>query len=151
MEINPSDRNPGSKNILLVDDERLILSSLARRMRGHTVFKALDVLSALGQLEEVKMDLVLTDYRMPGGDGITLLDIVRRRYPHVRRTMMSADPPLNLAELIHAGVVEHFFPKPFGLSMVTTILDLVREKPAAMGLPDALRAADVVEHYAAIQ
>lgn len=150
MEKRPSEQNPGSKNILLVDDERLILSSLARRMRGHRVFKAGDILSALGVLETEDIDLVLTDYRMPGGDGVTLLEIIRRKYPYIRRAMMSADPPLNLGELIHAGVVEHFFSKPFGLSLVTEILGLLRDTPLA-AQAGASPIPAVVEHNAQVQ
>ena len=152
MEEKPSDRNPPSKNILLVDDERLIMSCLARQMRGHKVFKAGDVLSALGLLEDQDIDLVLTDFRMPGGDGISLLEIARRKYPHVRRAMMSGAPPLNLGELINSGVVEHFFPKPFGISLAAKVLDLVQDKPAEAGsAEDAVPPLALVEYNAPMQ
>ena len=152
MDRKPSDQHPHSRNILLVDDERLILSCLARQMRGHKVFKAGDVISALGLLEDEDIDLVLTDYRMPGGDGVSLLEIAQRKYPHVRRAMMSAASPLNLGELINSGVVEHFFPKPFGIALAAEVLDLLRDEPSEQGqAADTVPPSAVVEHNAHMQ
>lgn len=148
MQSEKTERCTLSKNILLVDDEPLILSSLARQMRGHKVFRAGDVFDALGVLEDEEIDLVLTDYHMPGGDGVSLLDVVRRKYPGVRRAMMSADPPLNIGELVHAGVVEFFFSKPFGISLAAKILDLLREEPRVMS--GTKIEAPVVEHNASM-
>lgn len=138
------------KNILLVDDERLILSSLARRLRGHRVFKAGNIAEAKDLLKREAMDLMVTDYHMPDGDGIVLLQIARREYPMVRRALMSADPPLNLGELIHAGVVEGFFLKPFGSLVVAKILNMVQDLPVQANLAVG-GAAVPVEHNASVQ
>ncbi len=152
MSRKPSEQNRRSRNILLVDDEPLILSCLARQLRGHRVFRARDAVTAVGILEVEDVDLVLTDYRMPGDDGVMLLEYVRRKQPHVRRLMMSAAPPMNLAELIHAAVVEQFFSKPFGLSLAAEILDLLQDEPPATAQAgETVRIPPVVENNASMQ
>lgn len=66
-------------SILLVDDEPLLLdimSELFRRMAGH-VSSAADGLKALEILATSKIDLIISDVRMPRIDGITLLNKIK--------------------------------------------------------------------------
>ena len=64
-------------NILIVDDEEVQIETLRRALRskGYQVFEALNAADALEQLEKMtyRIDAVLTDYIMPGKDGIELL------------------------------------------------------------------------------
>lgn len=69
--------------ILVVDDEEniaLTMGELLRR-RGYSVEIALSGQEALDCLEESEFDLVLTDLKMEGVDGISILEEVRRRFP----------------------------------------------------------------------
>ena len=68
-------RNGGSKaHILVVDDDRLILATLAKGLRqaGYQVSEANSGEDALRLASEVKPDLALLDMRMPGMSGIKL-------------------------------------------------------------------------------
>ncbi len=103
---------PSPLKILLVDDEVMILRALARRLRGHQLRFATDVRSALLELQSESADVVLSDFNMPGGDGVALLEAVRRLFPGTRRALMSSDPPPYLSELMLSGVIERFLPKP---------------------------------------
>jgi CheY-like chemotaxis protein len=99
--------------ILLVDDDLNQLRANARQLQGHSLRFATDVSSALQELHHGPVDVVLSDYQMPGtGDGIALLEAVRHAFPGTRRILTSAEPPLYLAELLLSGVVEGFVPKP---------------------------------------
>lgn len=105
------DANP-KLSILLVDDNELILKALARQLRDQTIDKASDIQSAVEILRARQVDMVVTDYSMPSGDGVALLELVRRVFPRVTRVLMSSAPPAALNELIAGGVVQHFMAKP---------------------------------------
>ncbi|MGC4117348.1 MAG: response regulator [Myxococcales bacterium] len=69
--------------VLLVDDEADVRGVLRETLEldGHTVFEAPSGKAALTRLAEREFDLVLSDIRMPEGDGWSLLRELRRRDP----------------------------------------------------------------------
>ena len=77
--------------ILFVDDEPSILSSLRRlfRPKGYQIHLAEGGLAALAVLEQVAIDLVISDMRMPGMDGVQFLEQVRQRWPDVVRLLLT--------------------------------------------------------------
>lgn len=78
--------------LLLVDDEALVLRSLERRLRreeGIRAWTASSVDEALGILKKESINVVLTDLRMPGRDGHSLLSELQRRWPDVIRLVLS--------------------------------------------------------------
>ena len=72
-----------NKIFLVVDDEPGICMSLAMWLRnlGAQVFTASDGEQAFGIAQREKLDLILSDVRMPGGDGIALLEKIRMINP----------------------------------------------------------------------
>ena len=68
-------------SIMVVDDERTILSLLKRTLEpeGYGVVVADNGRSALTLLEDCQPDLVLLDIMMPGLDGFRVLDLIRQR------------------------------------------------------------------------
>jgi DNA-binding NarL/FixJ family response regulator len=74
-------------SLLLVEDDELIravLCSFVKRVSGvHVVGAAANGREALLKVEELQPNLVLTDIRMPGLDGIALTRELRHRYPRV--------------------------------------------------------------------
>ena len=81
------------KTILLVDDELEILKSLGEILTrfGYQVIArqaAQDALSILA--DGAQVDLVITDYRMPGMDGLEFLNALRRKDPDVPVIMLTA-------------------------------------------------------------
>jgi DNA-binding NtrC family response regulator len=71
------------KSILVVDDDRIILDSLCEflSLEGFRTNGTETLKSALAKLQEENYSLVLTDVNLPDGDGLELLDIIRREYP----------------------------------------------------------------------
>jgi DNA-binding NtrC family response regulator len=71
------------KNILVIDDDKIILDSLCEflRLEGFQTSGAETLKGALAKLEQEHYSLVLTDVNLPDGDGLELLDIVRENHP----------------------------------------------------------------------
>jgi DNA-binding NtrC family response regulator len=83
--------------VLFVDDERDLVSSLSRyfRLHGFETAGAFGVSEAVGKLEEARstgnrFDAVVTDLRMPDGDGLIVLREVRRLLPGTPVLVMTA-------------------------------------------------------------
>jgi DNA-binding NtrC family response regulator len=77
--------------VLLVDDERRILSALQRTLRreGYSIETAESAEAALAILEARPVDVVVSDYKMVGVSGTQLLARVRRRWPSTGRILLS--------------------------------------------------------------
>ena len=78
--------------ILIVDDEENFreLISQVLSLQGHTIETAADVNSALNKLADFKPQLILSDVRMPGDDGLVLLEKVKRLAPDTDVMIMTA-------------------------------------------------------------
>ncbi len=80
-----------AKKLLLVDDEENVLRALERIFvpAGYQVFAATGGEAALAILINEKVDLVISDMRMPGMDGHQFLKQVRSLYPTTMRAILS--------------------------------------------------------------
>ena len=73
----------GKKNILVVDDDKIILDSLIEflSLEGFQVSGAETLKAARSQLQKQNYCLVITDVNLPDGDGLELLDTIRTNHP----------------------------------------------------------------------
>jgi putative nucleotidyltransferase with HDIG domain len=106
------------KRLLLVDDEPSILMLLERMMASQTgqhsgweVRTAPNGEKALAIMQKTPVDVILSDYDMPGIDGATLLDQVAERYPDTVRmifsgSMTTGEHSLRLLESTHQVFVK---------------------------------------------
>ncbi len=71
------------KNILVIDDDKIILDSLCEflTLEGFQTSGAETLKGALAKLEQEHYSLVITDVNLPDGDGLELLDIIRENHP----------------------------------------------------------------------
>ncbi|MFQ5843612.1 MAG: response regulator [Planctomycetota bacterium] len=102
--------------VLLVDDETLVLSSLQRilRLEPYDIATAGGGAEALEYLEREGADLVLSDYKMPGMNGVEFLRRVAERHPGVVRMMLTAHAdPVELEAALASGLVQRAFRKPW--------------------------------------
>ena len=78
--------------ILVADDEALARQGIAELLQeeGYLVYQAADGTAALQMLDEVDVDVVLTDLRMPGADGLAVLRKVRDVCPQTMVMLMTA-------------------------------------------------------------
>jgi len=83
----------GAARILVVDDEaemRRLIADYLRDMEHYAVADAASGFEALGLLAKQPFDLILSDINMPGMRGFELLDIVRERFPSMKRVLITA-------------------------------------------------------------
>ena len=111
-----SEVTASQKRILLVDDDPLTLVFLERMLiaegDGWRAVKALGGPQALAELEDQCIDLIVTDYRMPGMTGLELVQAVRRRLPDTPVILITADASQELREEAHHLGVFCVLPKP---------------------------------------
>jgi CheY-like chemotaxis protein len=99
--------------VLVVDDQRLVAQAMQRILRPVAeVTTASSAAEAITLLEAQRFDGVLSDFAMPGRDGLWLLGEVARRWPETRRVLQSADPPAAAQAAKAAGVVHEVLHKP---------------------------------------
>ena len=103
------------KTILFVDDEPNILSGLKRMLRSMRKTMnfqfAEDGPAALEIMASEKVDVVISDMRMPGMDGATLLTAIQDQYPHAIRIMLTGQADDD-SIMRTVGVVHQFLAKP---------------------------------------
>src|SRR5512138_2034952 len=129
--------------ILVADDEvnlRRVLVAMLRR-DGHEVVQATNGQEAIEQLGDV--DVVITDLRMPGADGMEVLRTASRNHPHVPVIMITAYGSVGQAvEAIKAGAFD-YIEKPFEQDSIRATID------KAIGQAAANRIAPQQTLYAA--
>jgi DNA-binding NtrC family response regulator len=96
--------------ILVADDEPGVRESLAEVLRdaGYTVQTAADGTAALAALEERDFAVVITDLRMPGADGLTVLRRAREVSPQTLGLVMTAHGSVETAvDALRAGASDY--------------------------------------------
>jgi DNA-binding NtrC family response regulator len=118
-----------TRRVLVVDDDPTILDSVAEILEedGIAVTTAEDGARALELLGGAAPDVILSDVRMPGVDGLTLLQQVRARRPESDVVMMTAfDDMETVVTAMRGGAVE-FLVKPLDLTQLRTTIRRVFE------------------------
>ncbi|MEE3258906.1 MAG: sigma-54 dependent transcriptional regulator [Candidatus Latescibacterota bacterium] len=99
-----------SKHILVVDDDSYVRESTEEilRRRGYEVDTAADGKAALVKLDEADFDLILSDIKMPGMDGIEFLEAAHGKYPDIHVIMMTAFGSVdNAVEAMQKGAIDY--------------------------------------------
>lgn len=104
-----------SKRILFVDDEKNILQGLKRMLREMRRSWKMTFVEggeeALAVLKEEMFDIIVTDMRMPGMDGLELLETVKAAYPHMSRVILSGHTD-QMQVLKSTRIAHQFLAKP---------------------------------------
>lgn len=106
-----------SHNVLVVDDEPKLCDLLASALSQNDiqVFTAGNGLHALAVLEREAIDLVITDWRMPGMDGPQLLAEIKLRFPLLPVIVMTAYSTVkNAVQSMRNGAYD-YISKPFDI------------------------------------
>lgn len=120
--------------ILIVEDEAATGLALAESLQddGHEATHVTSVESALEQLRQGAVDLVITDLRLPGRDGQSLARRVlagRRPLPVI---VLTAYGSAEVLEELRSYGVHAVFPKPFRVDQIRrTVRDALASAPAA--------------------
>ncbi len=138
---------PRDPNILLVDDDKGLLQLIAMRLSasGYAVTAVESGEAALASLEVSRPQLVVTDLRMEGIDGLALVDAIHRKAPGIPVVILTAHGTIPDAVSATRRGVFSFLTKPFDpkvlLETVAEALRLSSAQPAdANADADAWRA-----------
>ncbi|MDG5491185.1 sigma-54 dependent transcriptional regulator [Psychroserpens sp. SPM9] len=113
------------ENILIVDDDVNILELLQRHLQSwnYHVFKAISVKEAVVILRDTKIDLLITDLKMPEVDGFELIKFVSEHYPKLPKLVVTGYPSVqDSLAVIKSGVVD-YLTKPFTKAELKLALD----------------------------
>ncbi|PWB61946.1 MAG: Fis family transcriptional regulator, partial [Deltaproteobacteria bacterium] len=114
-----------SKRILVVDDEPQIRSFLKNlfEMGGWDVHEALSGTEGIEKIERERYDVILTDLKMPGADGIEILRTAKKIQSDAEVVVMTGYGTVDSAiEAMRAGAF-HFLLKPFRAEEVRHLVD----------------------------
>jgi CheY-like chemotaxis protein len=141
---------PNANRILIVDDDPDIHRLLAAALSGanYVIEDRYDGLEALSFLETQPCDLVITDVRMPGLDGLELLRRIHRIRPAVKVLVMTAEstPATVISSLRDQAV--GYFSKPFSLNAVAEKVALALQAPV---LEDDIEVLSAIPQWIALQ
>lgn len=98
--------------VVLVDDEELVITSLTALLRLETdydVFGFTDPVKALQHVEANRVDLTISDYLMPGINGVELLTRARQKQPEASRVLLTghADKQSAIRAINEAGLFQY--------------------------------------------
>lgn len=110
--------------VWIVDDDHAIRWVLERALAQAEIrtvsFDAADKL--ISRLQNAKPDAIVTDIRMPGTDGLELLDHVNKHHPHLPVIIMTAYADLDRAVAAFQGGAFEYLPKPFDVDDAVAIV-----------------------------
>jgi DNA-binding NtrC family response regulator len=120
--------------ILVVDDEMIVCESCKRILEedGYEVETALSGMEAFEKMKENPFDIVLTDLKMPGIDGMEVLRTFRKDYPDIIIIMITGYSTVETAvEAMKSGAFD-YIPKPFTPDEVSIVVKKAIEKKSLL-------------------
>jgi len=116
--------------IVLMDDEADIrdIMTLTLQDSGYQVLTAPDGKSGIGLCEQVNPQLVITDIRMPGMDGIQVLKVLKERLPDIEVIVATAYGEMDVAIRALQLDASDFITKPIGDSALFLALSRAQQR-----------------------
>jgi len=108
----------GNKKIMVIDDESIVgkMTKAVLEQEGYYVECFVNAAPALDRLKKEKFDLVITDFKMKGIDGMEVLKTIKADSPETKVIMITAFASIDSAIEALRGKVDDFFPKPVKFS-----------------------------------
>jgi len=135
-----------SNKICVIDDDRSIRFVLEKALEkaGMQVVSYASADSALQAIAMEEPAVVITDIRMPGMDGLELLERINQKFPELPVIIMTAHSDLDSAVSAYKGGAFEYLPKPFDIdaavALVNRALDVRSEQPSAAVSLEARKA-----------
>jgi two-component system nitrogen regulation response regulator GlnG len=134
--------------ILVADDEesmRWVLSKALKR-KGFIVDLAIDGRQALSMIQDGSYDLAILDIKMPGINGLDLLDKIREQKKDLLVVIMTAEASMkNAVEAMKRGAYD-YITKPFDLDVIDAIIEKVGRAREVAGQVSMLKQ-ELKERY----
>jgi DNA-binding NtrC family response regulator len=138
--------------ILVVDDEANARAALSELLHdeGYSTETAADGFKALGKLEEFDPEVVLTDLKMPGLDGLEFMDKARQICPSAVFVVMTAFGTIQSAVQAVKHGAENYLAKPIDYEALSAVVERALEKAKLLQetrkLRDVLRERNAFKH-----
>lgn len=138
--------------ILIVDDEANARAALSEILHdeGYQTETAADGFKALGKLEEFQPDVILTDVKMPGLDGIAFMDKARAAAPSAVFVVMTAFGTISSAVAAMKKGADNYLTKPLEYEALSAVIERAMEKARLIQetrrLRDRLRERNAFRH-----
>jgi len=117
--------------ILIVDDQREVREVMRFVLKDkYSIATAGGAEEALTYLASNPVKLVLLDINMPKGDGVTILNEIKRVYPDTEVIMVTAYAPLETVRMALRLGAFGFLMKPFDVNALIKIVDDALKGPA---------------------
>ena len=119
--------------VVLIDDERLIVEGLSRVVKWadygcEVAATAEDAVTGAEIIRKIQPDILFTDIRMPGQDGLTMLAGLRSEFPDMQVTVLTGYRDFSYAqEAIRLGVTR-FLLKPSKMDEINEALQTMTER-----------------------
>ena len=128
----PGGKPEGPATILLVDDERAFADALAMRLvtRGIVCHVAYDGATALNQLENTDIEVVLLDLNMPGTHGLEVLREMKAMRPDVEVILFTGDASMESAATGMRRGAGDYLVKPVMMDKLLTSVQKARQRVA---------------------
>lgn len=119
--------------LLVVDDEEIITDGLTEILNdlgipGLDIFKAYSGTEALEWLDNTRIDIVLSDIRMPEIGGLELMEIIRRNWPRCRIIFLTGYNDFeSIYKAIQVWGVRYLLKTEGNAKVITEVRDVIRE------------------------
>jgi DNA-binding NtrC family response regulator len=122
--------NADKLRIMVLDDEAIVCKRLkpALEKQGYEVDTFTQSSEAMEQIRQIDYDIIITDLKMKGIDGMQLLSEAKRRSPGTEVIVITGFATMETAkESFHKGVFD-FIAKPFKLSEIQQVVSRAEAK-----------------------
>jgi len=116
--------------VLVLDDEQIVLDSVSRILEdeNYAVAKCQTATAALDKLKAGGFDMLITDFKMPGMDGLQAMEALSEVDPDLSMIMVTAYSTVDSAvKAMKLGAVD-YIRKPFTPDQLTELVDTVMER-----------------------
>ena len=114
----------GKPRVLFLDDDEANLVAFRANFRSQfEIYSTVSPFEAYNLIEDMNIQVVLADHRMPSISGIDFLETVARDYPGVQRILVTGHCDVNLlVEAINKGKVGGVLSKPFNPLEISAVI-----------------------------
>lgn len=136
--------------VLIVDDEETLTWSMAKSLSKdkdkYEIFIANNGKEALNLLKKNRIDLVISDIRMPDINGLDLLVEIKKSYPQTKVIIMTAYGSSDVQKEANRRGSLFYVEKPFEISDIRKIIiDLIGKKKGFKGKIFGLQLTDIIQ------
>ncbi|GIU38034.1 nitrogen regulation protein NR(I) [Shewanella colwelliana] len=146
-----------TEKVWVLDDDSSIRWVVERALKGAKItcasFAAAE--SLWQALELAQPQVIISDIRMPGTDGLTLLDRLQLHYPHIPVIIMTAHSDLDSAVSAYQAGAFEYLPKPFDIDEAVGLVERAishakEQSPKAKTEPE-IKAPEIIGEAPAMQ